>query len=236
MDEIATALNNIAEVLSTGELPLWLTASGIIAPILLTGITIVLSMRMDRQNKKLQKQIHNRDVVNQTRQTILDVYHSFLNAHDVTQMPGPCVASVYVSDQSYYQWALAVEAASKELMFSFNTAKLLLKDDKELIAYLKKCWLAFAEIDRAINKYNTSGAPAQTVSAAWESFGQKYGIHSGDYSALLRNPMWGEEFKRFCDNAHTQEIQCKIGEYQSLVANDKFDDIFRKYIQIQTFE
>lgn len=236
MDEIVTALNNIAVVLSTGELPLWLTASGIIVPILLTGITLALSIRVDRQNKKLQKQIHNRDVINQTRQMISDVYRSFLNAHDVTQMPGSCVASVYVSDQSYYQWALAVEAASKELMFSFNTAKLLLKDDKELIAYLKRCWLAFTEIDRAINKYNTSGVPAQTVSAAWESFGQKHGIHSGDYSALLRNPMWGEEFKRFCDNAHTQEIQCKIGEYQSLVANDKFEDIFRKYIQIQTLE
>lgn len=233
MDDIVTALNNIAAALSTGELPLWLSVSGIVVPILLTGITIVLSIRMDRQNKKLQMQIYNRDVINQTRQMILGVYRSFLNAHDVTQMPSDLVASVYISDQSYYQWALAVEAASKELMLSFNTAKLLLEDDKDLIDYLRKCWLAFAEVDRAINIYNTSGIPAQTITAAWKTFGQKYGIHSGDYSALLRNPAWGEEFKKFCDNTHTQEIQRKIGEYQSLVAIDAFDERFRKYLKIQ---
>lgn len=236
MNEIATALNNIAEVLSTGELPLWLTASGIIAPILLTGITIILSIRMDRQNKKLQKQIHNRDVINQTRQMILDVYRSFLNAHDVTQMPGPCVASVYVSDQSYYQWALAVEAASKELMFSFNIAKLLLNDDKELLDYLKTCWTTFADINNTINAYNTSGLPTRTIEAAWKTVEQKYNIQHGDYPALLRNPEWGEDFKKQCDNTYTQEIQRKIKTYEDLLTNDKFDDIFRKYIQIQPLE
>lgn len=138
MDEIVAALNSIAESLTNDGLPFWLTVIDIILPIILTTITIVLSIRMDKQNKKLQKQIHNRDVANQTRQTVLDIFQSYYNAFTVLQQVGDNVASVFVSDQSYYQWGLAVEASSKDVTLALNKAKLLLGDDTELVDYLRK--------------------------------------------------------------------------------------------------
>lgn len=232
MDEIVTALNSIAESLTNDGLPFWLTVIDIILPIILTTITIVLSIRMDKQNKKLQKQIHNRDVANQTRQAVLDIFQSYYNAFTVLQQVGDNVASVFVSDQSYYQWGLAVEASSKDVTLALNKAKLLLGDDTELVDYLRKSWLAFSDVNRTVNTYINTGIASQTVGMAWGTFQQKYNIPCGNYFALLQNPSLAEEFKKMCDNSYTQDIQRKIEVYMDLVTDDEFDGRLKKYIQI----
>lgn len=233
MDEVVTALNNIAASLSGKELPLWLTAFGIIVPILLTGITIILSVRMNRQNARLQKLIHNRDAANQTRKLVIDIYQSFINAVTVVQQAGDNVAEVFVGDQSYYRWGIAVEAASKDVSLAYNQANLLFKDDTEFIDYLKKCWESFADINNTVNWYIHSAIATQTVNAAWNEFWQKYSIQYGNYPALFQNPILGEEFKKLCDNSYTQDIQRKINIYKGLISNDEFDEKFRKYVQIR---
>lgn len=232
MDEIVTALNSIAESLTNDGLPFWLTVIDIILPLILTTITIVLSIRMDKQNKKLQKQIHNRDVANQTRQAVLDIFQSYYNAFTVLQQVGDNVASVFVSDQSYYQWGLAVEASSKDVTLALNKAKLLLGDDTELVDYLRKSWLAFSDVNRTVNTYINTGIASQTVGMAWGTFQQKYNIQCGNYFALLQNPSLAEEFKKMCDNSYTQDIQRKIEVYMALVTDDEFDGRLKKYIQI----
>ena len=76
MEELIKAINNVAE--ACGEaLPRWASIAGIVAPIILTVITIYLSLRMDKQNKKLQKMLSDRDTINQTRECILNIYNSF---------------------------------------------------------------------------------------------------------------------------------------------------------------
>ena len=76
MEELIKAINSVAE--ACGEaLPRWASIAGIVAPIILTVITIYLSLRMDRQNKKLQKMLSDRDTINQTRECILNIYNSF---------------------------------------------------------------------------------------------------------------------------------------------------------------
>lgn len=236
MDEIVTALNNIAASLSGKEVPAWLTVFGIIVPILLTGITILLSVRMDRQNKELQKQIHNRDAANQTRELVVDIYQSFFNAVSVLQQAGDNVAEVFVSDQSYYQWGMAVETATKDVSLAYNKAKLLFEEDAELIDYVKKCWIAFSSINDAVNQYVHSAIATQTVNMAWNEFQQKYAIQPGNYFALFQNPILGEEFKKLCDNSYTQDIQRKINVYKELISSDEFDQNFRKYIQIRELQ
>lgn len=233
MDEIVIALNGIAEVLANDGLPLWLTTIDVILPIILAGVTIGLSIRMDQGNKKLQKQIHNRDVANQTRQAVLHIFQSYFNALTVLQQVGDNVASVFVSDQSYYQWGLAVESSSKDVTLALNKAKLLLGDDEELVDYLRKSWLAFSDVNHAVNTYINTGIASQTVGIAWSTFQQKYNIQCGNYFALLQNPSLAEEFKKICDNSYTQDIQRKSEIYMDLVTNDEFEGRLRKYIQIQ---
>lgn len=233
MDEVVTALNNIAASLTGKELPLWLTAFGIIVPILLTGITIFLSVRMNKQNEQLQKLIHNRDAANQARELVIDIYQSFFNAFIVVQQAGDNVAGVFVSDQSYYQWGIAVETATKDVSLAYNKAKLLFKDDMEFIDYLKKSWVSFADINNTVNWYIHSAIATQTVRAAWNEFCQKHAIQSENYMALYQDPTLGAEFKELCDNSYTQDIQRKINIYKDLIGNDEFDEKFRKYVQIR---
>ena len=70
MDEIIKSLDNIADAINGDALAMCLSIIFAVVPIVLTIITIVLSVRMDKQNKKLQKAIADRDTVNQTRQCI----------------------------------------------------------------------------------------------------------------------------------------------------------------------
>lgn len=233
MDEVVTALNNIAASLSDKELPLWLTAFGIIVPILLTGITIFLSIRMNRQNARLQKLIHNRDAVNQTRKLVIEIYQPFFNALIVVQQAGDNVAGVFVSDRSYYQWGMDVETATKDVSLAYNKATLLFEEDKEFIDYVKRCWMSFAEINSTVNWYIQSAIATQTVHAAWNGFCQKCAVQPGDYFALFQNPIWGEEFKKLCDNAYTQDIQRKINIYKELINSKEFDEKFRKYVCVR---
>lgn len=233
MDEVVTALNNISASLSGYALPVWFKAFGIVVPILLTSITIFLSIRMDRRNKELQKQIHNRDAANQTREVVIDIYQSFFHAFSVVQQAGDNVAGVFVSGQSYYPWGVAVESAFKDVALAYNKTKLLFEEDKAFIGYIRKCWSSFSDINDAVNRYISSGIATQTVGAAWSTFSQKYAIQPGNYFALYQDPVWGEEFKKLCDNSYTQDIQRKINAYKELTGRDAFDEGFRKYVRVQ---
>ena len=54
MDELVIAVNKMAESLQNST-PVWISAVSIIVPIVLTIVSIVLSVRTDRNNKELQK-------------------------------------------------------------------------------------------------------------------------------------------------------------------------------------
>lgn len=74
MDELIRALEQIADAIYGDTFSIVWSIIFTVIPILLTVTTIVLSVRMDRQNQKLQKMIADRDAINQTRQCILDIY------------------------------------------------------------------------------------------------------------------------------------------------------------------
>ena len=129
MDEVIEVLNRIAENLHAG-VPAWVTIIGAIAPIILTIITIVLSVQIHRQNKNLQKMIHNRDVINQSRKEILSVYNAFSTSLLTLQKCGS-VEGVFSSEYGTYQWNQEIMDSRIEVINACNTANLLL-DDKAL--------------------------------------------------------------------------------------------------------
>lgn len=236
MDEIVFALNKIADLMSDNGTPLWLTAVGIVMPIMLTGITIFISFRTDMQNKELQKQMHNRDSVNQIRQAVMEIYQAFFDAFVITEQGKNNVADIFISNQSYYQWCNTIETALKEISLAHNKLKLLLPEDKELVSYIKVCWMAFADINNAINAYLQTGIAAQTINMAWATFQSKYGAQPGDYMILYQNPALGEEFKKLCENAYTQNIRRKLEAYSVLIGASTFDKVFEKYVQFKELE
>lgn len=230
MEELVNAVNRLADSIG-GTLPLWASVAGLVVPIILTVVTIILSVRMDRQNKQLQKTLSNRDTVNKTRQCVLDIYNSYLTALNLAAQSNGNVAEIFVSDQSYYRWAQDIEMADTNIMRMFNQAKLMIQDG-ELLKQIRNARDAFSQLTIAIKAYIYTGIPSQTVANAWAQFSPKYGIQGGNYFALMQNRTLAETFTKLCETSYTRDIQSKIERYIEVVGCDAFDEPFKKYVQI----
>ncbi len=233
MEEIITALQQIADSMGQNAVPMWLTIMMSILPIILTVITIWLSICMHIQNKELQKQLHNRDVVNQSRKCMLEIYNAYVSALNIACQADKYVADVFSNDQSYYQWGMTVQNARVNVMGAYNRAKLMVGADSEMIDYLKKSFDVFADLDATVGRYVGTGIPSQTIQNAWSEFFKKYGIFSNNYGVLYSNRVMHEEFIKLCENSYTHEIQDKITAYIDLVGCDGFDKYFEKYVRIE---
>ena len=141
MDDLVSAVNKIADLLESST-PTWISAVSIIVPIVLTIVSITLSVRMDKNNEKLQKMLANRDMLNQTRQCVLGIYDAFFNGFHILMQANGNIADIFVSDQSYYRWAQDIENATKEITHAYNRTKLLL-DDAKLLKQLCDAQTAF---------------------------------------------------------------------------------------------
>lgn len=231
MDELVIAVNKMAESLQNST-PVWISAVSIIVPIVLTIVSIVLSVRTDRNNKELQKMLANRDMMNQTRQCVLDIYNAYFDGFHILIQASGNIAEIFVSDQSYYRWAQDIENASKKIMQAYNQAKLLL-DDATLLKQLSVAQAAFFLLEKAVKSYISTGIPSQTIANAWAQFSKQYSIASENYFALLQNRSLAESFCKMCETTYTKDIQQKVTVYIELVSNNQFDESFKKYVQIK---
>lgn len=50
---------------------------GILIPIILTVLIIVQNNNYEKNNQKLQKQIHNRDIINRFHDDVLRIYNTY---------------------------------------------------------------------------------------------------------------------------------------------------------------
>lgn len=236
MDGIIKSLDNIADAINGDALTTGLSIIFAVVPIVLTIITIVLSVRMDKQNQKLQKSIADRDTINQTRQCVLDIYNAYLEAFHLTGQASGNVADIFVSDQSYYMWANDVDNKSKTVMYAYNRAKLML-DDPQLIETLKNGFDAFSALNGSVKSYIFTGTPTRTIQNAWCAFCQVHpNIQPGNYYVLLQDSVLADEFRELCSNTYTDGIQKTIEMYMAIVGNDDFDGKFKKYLQISKSE
>ena len=236
MEEIIKSLDNIADAINGNALTTCLSILFAVVPIVLTIITIVLSVRMDKQNQKLQKSIADRDTINQTRQCVLDIYNAYLDAFHLTGQASGNIAGIFVSDQSYYMWANDVDSKSKAVMYAYNRAKLML-NDSQLLELLKNGFVAFSALNGAVKSYIFTGTPTRTIQNAWCAFCQAHpNIQPGNYYALLQDSVMANEFRKLCSNTYTDGIQKNIEMYMTIVGNDDFDGKFKKYLQISKSE
>lgn len=231
MEELITAINGLTDSLQN-SIPKWASVVGIIAPIVLTVVSIILSVRMDKGNKKLQKIIAERDQINQTRQYVLDIYNAFFSGGYLLSQANENIAYIFVSDQSYFNWSLEVENASRNIVKAYNSAKLIVKDDK-FIKQLESAFNAFSEVELLVKKYIATGKPLNVVEEAWNDISEQCDILKGDYEQLYRNSELSEKFIALCDTSQTSEIQQKVSEYLKLTKKEEFDEMFKKYIQVK---
>ena len=100
-----------------------ITIISVFAPIVLTIINIRLTKHIDKQNTELQINLSNRDTHNQTREIFFMIYNAFLDGFYYVSQASGNIPEIFVSDQSFYRWALELENKNKEIAFSYNKAK-----------------------------------------------------------------------------------------------------------------
>ena len=226
---VVDALDRIAKNLQAG-VPAWVTIFGAIAPIILTIVTIALSIQMNRQNKKLQKEIHNRDVLNQSRKEVLGIYNAFLTSLLTLQKCGP-VEAVFASEYGTYQWHQEITAARIGVINAYNTANLLF-EDKEMTEYLAKLRDLFSEISIDVSRYIYSGIHNSTRIEAISRVAKQSGVNENDILSPYASPTTKDQLIKECQNSFTKEISEKIENYSKLIEDEKFDSLFEKYIKI----
>ena len=243
MEPEIEALIRIAEALENGFVPLWFAVIGIGAPIVLTALSIWLNYKTGKQNEELQKNLHNRDVKNQTRQTIIYIYNSFLDALNVAESANNNVMVIFISPQFIQSWSRLVFNSSTSIIRAFNQANIIL-DDSDMIEYLRKCKDTFVDLNSSVTQYVNTPFPFQMIQNAFDSMKSKYpqrysvgviGINDYNflYPILSQNVADLEDFKKMCENDYTKDIQRKVKAFIDLIADEKFDNYFKEYVQIQ---
>ena len=232
MDELVEVLTRIADSMGGKSLPLWASVAGLVVPIVLTCVSLWLTRRLDQKNSELQIALSNRDMQNQTRQCILDIYNSYFEAYDIAYQAVDNVAEVFISDQSYYTWALGVENSMRGINRSYNQVKLMIEDD-EFLDVIAEARNAFSAINGTVKSYLNSGIPAQTIQNAWLQFPLPSGVQAGNYYFLMQNRAYGEGFIKLCQTSYTDDIQKKLENFITLIESEKFDAPFKKYVQIK---
>ena len=250
VEVLIKALNRIAEALEKGFVPLELTVVGIGVPIFLTLGSLWLNYRTSKQNEELQNNLHNRDVKNQTRQIIINIYNSYLDALSVAEMAENNFMIIFISPQFIQSWSGLFSNSCSPVVRAFSQANIIL-NDSDMIDYLSKCKEAFVALNNSVNQYTNTPTPFQIIQNAWNTLWQKYpqryqcmntgsyvGMNYGnsfyqDYNLLHQNPADLEEFKKLCETDYTKNIQEKLKMFLGLVRDGQFDNYFKKYVQIQ---
>lgn len=232
MEELVGAVNQIVDILEGNKLSFVTSVIFALVPILLTVISIFLSIRMDKQNKALQKMIADRDSRNQTRQIILEIYNAFFTGFKIAYQAKDNIEDIFISDQSYYKWATDLETAYNSIAQMYNQAKILIKDN-DFIASLKKAFDTFGTLNLSVNQYIVTGIPSQMINNAWQKFYTEHQIFYGNYYSLIQNRSLYEEFRKLCKTTYTDEIQKNLKNYINIVNTNEFEGQFKNYISIQ---
>ncbi len=191
MKETIEALNGIAAAIE-GVFPSWVTAIEAFAPIVLTVITIILSVRMDKQNKRLQRELHNRDVSSQARHDILEIYDAFCQTLFVLKKRGP-VAAIFSNMTVLSIWIQELCDASIKTYMACDRSKLLL-DDKELTEYLRYLTQKYDEIYTSILSYTNSSVSSQMCDNEKAKCIQ---AKITEYNDLLSDDAFDARFKKY---------------------------------------
>ena len=173
METQVEVLIRIAEALENGFVPLWFAVIGIGAPIVLTALSIWLNYKTGKQNEELQKNLHNRDVKNQTRQTIIYIYNSFLDALNVVELANNNVMVIFISPQFFQHWSKSISDSCTSIIRAFSQANIIL-DDSDMINYLRKCKDTFVDINSSVTQYVNTPVPFQMIQNAFDSMKSKY--------------------------------------------------------------
>ena len=214
----------------------WLDIVGILLPIILTFVIIIQDIIHFRRTNKLQRQIHNRDRINQYHNDVLTIYNTYYEFCD----------TIFTSGFSYH-----VESGNVNLCISGinnlnilrtsigrnrELAKLIFsRSNKELYGIIEERFTLSIEIIDKYIKYITSGKLKTVSETAWTWVGSQCPSNPNlkyNYTMLVKNENLYDGFRKLCKSEELEEIQALIKEHEEKHRYDNFDKYFEVYFSL----
>ncbi len=233
-EKIIEALDKIADAIDSNEwVTILISIIAIIAPLILTIISICLSIRMDKNNKDLQRQIHNRDVDNQTRQLFMDIYSSFSKATNTAiNLKKANELLAFNTDNRFYN---DLCSAGQEMEYSFDKFKLLndgTDNDKRLLGYLSDYIDAYSDLYNEITNYLQNPLYKQHIDDAWAK-AATHGILYPNFFSIMLNSNFKNEFIASFKDQYTDTISQKAEKVTSIFQQEELAQLFIEHIKIK---
>lgn len=206
---------------------------GTLFPSILSIILIIQSVIQATETKHLQKQIHNRERINQYHSDILKIYNTYYEFCDVI------IASGFENNVRNGNVNLAM--AWNNNLFNLRVsigrkadlAKLIFgRSNKELFDIIEDRFsLAIKIIDKYLDYINTNKM-LQVSENAWATIVPENQINSCfkyNYQWLFQEPQKYTNFLKLCKSEELEEIERLQEEYNKKHSYDNFDKYFEKY-------
>ena len=231
MEEIVQVLNEIKEIMAENTTPLFLVVITGIIPLVLTGISVFSAIIQYKQNVKLQKEIHNRDVRMQRKENVLQIYNAFCNAQGVVSMGNHNLAGTFANPDGLNRWLTDLGNAGTAICQATNQVNLFFrKSDTEFVTTLENCRDKFIEFQKSIWEYIISGKAQLDYNNAWNIIGPQMGNVVRNMLSLSQNSSLFKQFIQLCDTDDVKRLKKQGDEFLACLANDKFDCYFEKHL------
>lgn len=214
----------------------WLDVIGILIPIILTVVIIIQNIIYFNRSDKLQKQIHNRDRINQYHNDILMIYNTYYEFSDVVFTSGFAdnVKSANINRAS--TWTNNLITLRISIGRKIDLSKLIFgQSNKKLYCVLEERFkLAIEIIDKYLS-YVNSGRLFEVSENAWATVipSNPLGItFKYNYEILAQNKTMYDNFMKLCQSEELVEIETLTKDYQDKHKYDNFDKYFEEYFSL----
>lgn len=202
-------------------------------PILLSALLIIENLIFHFRNKKLQQEIHNRDIRLRKHDDILKIYSVYYEVSDFLYANN-IVLGVKEGNVPYIMnCRFHLVSMKNNILRNLDLAALMLKNsDNELFKIVKD---RFEFGTRIIDKYidYIDGDFASISIQAWSKILQLYPfVQQYNYASLYQNQSCLNDFHKLCETSITLELDDLLKQYAELHKYDKFDIYFEKYFDL----
>lgn len=208
---------------------------GILLPIILTVVIIFQNRIYSHRTDKLEKQIYNRDQVNQHQGYILDIYNTYYVFCDTVFTSGfdnnVKIGNVNLANT----WVNNLIIMRLSIGRNMDLAKLIFeRSNKELYNIIEERFrLSIKIIDKYI-EYINSGKLYTVSENAWNMVINNYPeVVRYDYAMLAQNKNVYDNFVKLCKSEELEEIQNLIKEHQEKHSYENFDKYFEGYFSLE---
>lgn len=203
-------------------------------PILLSAMLIIQNFIIDSRNKKLQKEIHNRDIRLRKHDDILKIYSVYYEVSDFLYANN-IVLGVKEGNVPYItNCRFHLVLMKNNILRKLDLATLMLKNsDNELYEVVK---YRFEFVAKIIDKYiDYIDSDFVSVSLqAWSKISQLYPlVQQYNYTLLYQIQNCLNDFHKLCETSTTLELDELLKQYAELHNYDKFDIYFEKYFDLK---